>query len=182
MSERVRIYRVNDGEEAVAQEWHLASSSPSFLRPVLGRAYRRRRLLSRAVNWDRVLFAEVDGEVAGYLQFYQDGKGPHQPSLALHHTEYGIWGGAWRWALYRLLDWRFRRGEAYLYRIIVLPPYRGSGLGRQLLAAWLERLDKLGEQRASLEVWGSNTQARAFYASLGFEVARCYRLPKGSPG
>ena len=177
MSQGMVTYQVAGDEAASPAERRLASSSPSFLRPLLGRAYQRRRLLARGVNWQRILFVEVDGEVAGYLQFYLRGEGPHRLSLADLRAEFGACHAAWRWALFRLVQWRFRRFDAYLYRIIVDERFRSRGLGRRLLERWFELLAGHGVQRADLEVWGSNPRAEAFYASLGFEASRRRRLP-----
>ncbi|PWV73776.1 hypothetical protein DER72_1145 [Halomonas sp. A11-A] len=78
VSQGVVTYQVREEALARPEEVRLGSSSPSFLRPLLGRAHRRRSLLASGVNWERILFIEVDGEVAGYLQFYLGGEGPHR--------------------------------------------------------------------------------------------------------
>jgi len=173
----VVTYQVGGDALARPAEVRLASSSPSFLRPLLGRAHQRRSLLAGGVNWGRVLFIEVDGEVAGYLQFYLGGEGPHRLAHSDLRAEFGAVGAARRWALYRLVQWRFRRFDAYLYRIIIDERFRGRGLGRQLLERWLALLADQGMRRADLEVWGNNPRAEALYAALGFQVKRRRRLP-----
>ncbi|MBB3230177.1 GNAT family N-acetyltransferase [Halomonas stenophila] len=177
MSQGVVTYQVAGDEAASPEERRLAASSPSFLRPLLGRAYQRRRLLAGGVNWQRILFVAVDGEVAGYLQFYLRGEGPHRLSLAELRAEFGASNAAWRWALYQLVQWRFRRFEAYLYRIIIDERFRSRGLGRRLLERWLELLAQHEVRQADLEVWGNNPRAEAFYASLGYEAYRRRRWP-----
>lgn len=177
MSQGVVTYRVAGAEAARPEERRFASSSPSFLRPLLGRAHQRRSLLAAGVNWQRILFIGVDGEVAGYLQFYLRGEGPHRLSFADLRAEFGASNAAWRWALYQLVQRRFRRYEAYLYRIIIDERFRSQGLGRQMLERWLELLAQHEVQQADLEVWGNNPRAEAFYASLGFQVSRRRRLP-----
>lgn len=172
MSEGVEVYQVVDNHLASSAEWRLASASPSFLRPLLGRAYRRRRVLARGVNWERVLFIEVEGEVAGYLQFYLRGDGPHRLSFSDLRAEFGGCSAAWRYPIYQLLQRRFQRFDAYLYRIIIHEPFRGQGLGYQLLKEWLELLEEEGVSQAELEVWGNNPRAVSFYESLGFDVVK----------
>lgn len=172
---QIVTYRV--AGEASPEEWRLASSSPSFLRPLLGRAYRRRAVLGRSVNWQRVLFVAVDGEVAGYLQFHLHGEGPHRPRFCHLREAFGVWRAAWRFSLYRLLHWRFERYEAYLYRVVIAEPFRGQGLGQRLLEDWLALLRDAGVTRADLEVWGNNPRAVAFYARLGFDERRRLTLP-----
>ncbi|CAM3376543.1 GNAT family N-acetyltransferase [Halomonas lysinitropha] len=174
---RIKTYRVAEGKSASSLEWRLASSSPSFLRPLLGRAWQRRRMLARGVNWRRVLFVAVDGEVAGYLQFYLHGAGPHQLSFAHMRDEFGITQAAWRFPLYQVLHRRFRGFDAYLYRIVVTEPFRGQGLGQRLLEAWLALLEARGVAGADLEVWGNNPQAMTLYSSLGFVERRRLTIP-----
>ncbi len=177
VSQGVVTYQVREEALARPEEVRLGSSSPSFLRPLLGRAHRRRSLLASGVNWERILFIEVDGEVAGYLQFYLGGEGPHRLGHEDLRAEFGAASAAWRWALYRLVQWRFRRFDAYLYRIIIDERFRARGLGRQLLERWLALLAEQGVRRADLEVWGNNPRAEALYAALGFQVKRRRRLP-----
>ena len=58
--------------------------------------------------------------------------------------------------------------EGELYRIAVLPAYRGAGLGRLLLAEFLAVLADRGADECYLEVRAENTVAQALYASCGF--------------
>ena len=58
--------------------------------------------------------------------------------------------------------------EGELYRIAVLPAYRGAGLGRLLLAEFLAALADRGADECYLEVRAENTVAQALYASCGF--------------
>ena len=50
----------------------------------------------------------------------------------------------------------------------LLPPYRGRGIGAQLMLAALERAAEQGLDRIELEVYASNTRAIALYERLGF--------------
>ena len=56
-------------------------------------------------------------------------------------------------------------GESELYRIAVLPEFRGQGLAKELLARFLEKCG--GE--VFLEVRSKNEAAIGLYKSLGFE-------------
>jgi [ribosomal protein S18]-alanine N-acetyltransferase len=55
--------------------------------------------------------------------------------------------------------------EHELLNLAVAPEFRRQGIGRALLGAWMEHL----EGAIFLEVRPSNTAARLFYKSLGFE-------------
>jgi RimJ/RimL family protein N-acetyltransferase len=52
----------------------------------------------------------------------------------------------------------------------LLPEARGRGLGERLLLAAIERAWEFGLERVELEVFASNTRARALYEKLGFVV------------
>ena len=58
--------------------------------------------------------------------------------------------------------------EAHITKITVLPPYRGQGLGRELLDWLLRRAEMMGANIARLEVRESNVGARALYQAAGF--------------
>jgi GNAT superfamily N-acetyltransferase len=53
----------------------------------------------------------------------------------------------------------------------VLPQFRGSGIGRQLLQAIEQRARDLGCCRLTLEVQENNRRARAIYTAAGFAQA-----------
>lgn len=67
--------------------------------------------------------------------------------------------------------------EGELLRIAVVPKFRGSGVGKQLLLALLSRLSV-----CFLEVREGNTAARALYEGVGFVLtgkrAAYYRAPR----
>jgi ribosomal protein S18 acetylase RimI-like enzyme len=50
----------------------------------------------------------------------------------------------------------------------LLPPYRGRGLGRQLMQAALDAARAKGLTRIELKVRATNTRARALYEKMGF--------------
>jgi [ribosomal protein S18]-alanine N-acetyltransferase len=56
-------------------------------------------------------------------------------------------------------------GEHELLNLAVAPEFRRQGIGRALVVHWLERSPGM----VYLEVRPSNTAARLFYKSLGFE-------------
>lgn len=68
--------------------------------------------------------------------------------------------------------------ELHLHDICVAPEFRGHGIGRRLLNAFLAA----GQGEAVLEVRASNAPAIALYRSAGFVVAGCrldyYDLPR----
>ena len=58
--------------------------------------------------------------------------------------------------------------EGAVDNVAILPQYRGRGLGRALMQAFLQQAALRGCRRVTLEVRPSNTAARRLYASLGF--------------
>jgi len=61
------------------------------------------------------------------------------------------------------------RHKALLYRMFVLPLARGSGAGRSLLEAVIERArSATGLEQINLTVLSGNTRAKRLYQSLGF--------------
>jgi L-amino acid N-acyltransferase YncA len=58
----------------------------------------------------------------------------------------------------------------------LLPPWRGRGIGRRLWAATTAFAAAAGYRKLVIQVRGSNTDAQAFYRSLGFQA--CGRLTR----
>ncbi|EMH4163204.1 ribosomal protein S18-alanine N-acetyltransferase [Pluralibacter gergoviae] len=65
--------------------------------------------------------------------------------------------------------------EATLFNIAVDPAYQRRGLGRELLEAVIDAVEKRGVATLWLEVRASNAAAIALYESLGFNEATVRR-------
>jgi len=63
---------------------------------------------------------------------------------------------------------RAAAGEAEVLTILVLPPYRRSGLGGRLLEAALSAAKEAGAETMFLEVAADNDSGKALYAAHGF--------------
>jgi len=70
--------------------------------------------------------------------------------------------------------WSDREGGlGHIPNLVVAAPYRGHGLGRQLIAAALDRFRTLGLSHARIETLVQNDIGHGLYESVGFrEVAR----------
>lgn len=75
---------------------------------------------------------------------------------------------------------RAAAGEAEVLTILVLPPYRRTGLGSELLRAALEQAKAAGAGTMFLEVAADNANGKALYAAHGFtQVGRRPRYYHG---
>ena len=63
-----------------------------------------------------------------------------------------------------------RAGAAEIKRLYVVPEVRGSGLGRLLTMACLERARNFGYHRVCLETLVKLAPAQSLYRSMGFQV------------
>ena len=61
--------------------------------------------------------------------------------------------------------------RGWLYYVASAPDARGSGIGRQMVAAAEDWLRQRGVVKAQLMVRETNTKVVAFYEHLGFETA-----------
>lgn len=59
--------------------------------------------------------------------------------------------------------------QAWVYEILIEPPYRGQGLGRATMQAFEAEARRLGATSLGLNVFGYNETAQALYRSLGFQ-------------
>jgi GNAT superfamily N-acetyltransferase len=67
-----------------------------------------------------------------------------------------------RWAVW------WEAEDCWIEDVFVAEPARGSGLGRALVQAAIDRAAERGCRRVDLDVDTDNAPARALYASLGF--------------
>lgn len=94
--------------------------------------------------------------------------------LSLDPNQHGFW--VWKinervggWALFSIVP-----GDdlAHLYKILLLPEYRGSGEAQGFWKEILNELKNKGISRVYLEVEVSNLVAQKFYEKMGFELLR----------
>ncbi len=60
--------------------------------------------------------------------------------------------------------------RGWLYAVGILPEYRRSGAGRQLVEFTMKALADIGCIKVNLQIRATNTEVAEFYRSLGFEV------------
>ena len=60
--------------------------------------------------------------------------------------------------------------RAGLYRLVVLPEFRRSGVAAQLVRAGEARLQELGARRISCMVMSDHDHANAFWDAMGYEL------------
>ena len=72
------------------------------------------------------------------------------------------------------LDVSLNEREAYIAGFGVLPPYRGRGYGRQILAQTIREIRATGQNNIVLEVATENKNALSLYQSCGFQEVSSY--------
>lgn len=65
---------------------------------------------------------------------------------------------------------RMAADEAEILTLLVLPPYRRTGLAQRLLEAALDNAKMQGAQKMYLEVASSNEAAQQLYTKVGFTL------------
>ena len=65
-------------------------------------------------------------------------------------------------------DMKYATYEAHITNIAVLPPYQNLGLGQMLIKTLIDKADKRGLRKVSLEVRQSNVNAHEAYRFAGF--------------
>jgi len=103
-------------------------------------AFWRSRLSTQG---ERILVAEADGSVIGYLWMEVQ----QRPQDAL----------------------RYARRRIYIHHICVVQSCRGQGVGRRLLDSAGEYAQETGCSRLLLDVWFANSQAREVFEHAKFE-------------
>jgi ElaA protein len=90
-----------------------------------------------------------------------------------------VWSGSEVAAYLRVIAPGLKFQERSIGRIVTAPAFRGTGLGRKLLAQALERLDAAypGEPQRL----GAQVQARGFYERFGFQQASDVYMEDGIP-
>lgn len=141
---------------------------------------------------------EIDGVVSGYVLGAIDASAAWNPAAVVgrHILRRGIafrpgtarfiWrsmkDGAVDIALRRVkasdLDFHDARWPAHLH-IDLLPVARGRGAGRRMVSAWLDRLRSAGIGGCHLQTMAENTNAIAFFETVGF---RRFGEPQLIPG
>ena len=59
-------------------------------------------------------------------------------------------------------------GTGEITNVMVMPEYRGMGIGKRMMESLIERGKHLGAEELTLEVRINNTAARKMYETLGF--------------
>jgi len=72
------------------------------------------------------------------------------------------------------LDVSLNEREAYIAGFGVLPPYRGRGYGRQMLAQTIREIRAMSQNTIVLEVATENRNALSLYQSCGFQEVSSY--------
>jgi ribosomal protein S18 acetylase RimI-like enzyme len=72
------------------------------------------------------------------------------------------------------LDVWLNEREAYIAGFGVLPPYRGHGYGRQILAQTIREIRAMSQRTIVLEVATENKNALSLYQSCGFQEVSSY--------
>lgn len=68
----------------------------------------------------------------------------------------------------------------FMHLLFLLEPYRGQGIGRQLVTFWEDEMKRLGHQQV-LTSTQANQRAQHFYRKLGYADVGGFTLP-GQPG
>ncbi len=72
------------------------------------------------------------------------------------------------------IDVTFEEHEVFIIGFGVLPPYRGRGYGRQMLARTIQEILTTGQYQIVLEVATENKNALSLYQSCGFRETSSY--------
>lgn len=99
--------------------------------------------IAQMIAQDRVLIAEIDGRMAGFVQTGT----ARSPEDAAHY------------------------GDHELRRIYVHEDFQNQKIGTRLMRAALEALARDGARGIFLDVWERNEGARRFYEGFGFRTA-----------
>ncbi|MCI0477790.1 MAG: GNAT family N-acetyltransferase [Anaerolineales bacterium] len=110
-------------------------------------------------------------------QFFPDMEDPLSPQS--HVTNFVAEGGREIWGTAQLVRFPFdapRYAGYWLFSVVVLPLYRGMGIGERLTETVIERARSEGAPALSLLVFNTETRAIRLYAKLGFEMTTFLNL------
>jgi GNAT superfamily N-acetyltransferase len=132
--------------------WSRLAEPGEELAAVGARRYAREGV---AFSYQNCLIAECDGEIAGMLHAFPMEEDPQAaPEADPVLRPYS-----------ELEDY----GSLYLSGLALFPPFRGRGIGTQLMLAADDRASGLGLQRVSLICFEQNTAAMRLYRHLAYE-------------
>jgi len=124
-------------------------------------------------SYEHCLIAQQDSRVAGMINAFPIGeleKAPSDPRL----TAEGLRFLAPTSELFRQIE----SGSYYISAVAVYPEFRGSGIGRRLMAAAASDAQRLGSPELSLLSFEQNEVATSLYQRLNFEIiARSQVVP-----
>ena len=131
-----------------------------------------------SLSFEHVVFAELDGVVAGMSSAFT---GEQHRTFSDAPLRRAAGRSALRmgclktlmWPLWRILN-TVADGDFYLQGMAVEPDYRGSGIGSILLADAEERARGFGSARLCLDVSEKNEGARKLYARRGMVESSCW--------
>lgn len=146
----------------------LVARGRSTLGFALGNGKRRVRLLSRSVNWSRVVVAWRRGEPVGHALLRFAGHGPYRPGWRVFFNEYGWLHGAYAALVFHVVELWSWQSPFYVYSLRVLPQERGHGTGEALVKAVLEHARSCGYDSVELHVGANFEVARRLYERCGF--------------
>ena len=121
---------------------------------------------------DPLRFMLPDGVERGYERWFRSQLPRPEVVMRVAEGEGGEVVG-YTYATVEGLDWNMLLGpHAELHDIFVDEKTRGSGVGRELLAATLDGLRALGAPRVVLSTMWSNEAAQRLFEKLGFRKTR----------
>ena len=148
----------------------LGSAAPRFLATVFVEP-------SHDLSYERVLFAEVDGEIAGMASAYTTAEHEKDAKRSDRIVVRAARVRVPRMVGVRLLGHRMfsfmdvhEEGDSYLQAIAVDPMHRGAGIGSLLISEIVDRALEAGSERLALDVDAANPGAIALYQRGGWIV------------
>jgi len=132
------------------------------------------RILIDTIQPEMAAYALLDGRVVGVAGMQYRGRRFYVVPWRDWRREFGLAGGLWRWAWFRLGQ-QFAHPAADALRvdgIAVSAAARGQGVGTQLMAALEAHARAVGLRAVELEVVDTNPEARRLYERLGFVVTK----------